>query len=93
MSETVALLQIASLGLAACCAIALLVWAASVPLRDVSIVDSAWSLLVLAPALVALAFAPPGNAAWLLPVEPVFHVSRAPESWAAALARLRSRAS
>jgi len=41
----------------------------------------------------ALAFAPPGNAAWLLPVEPIFHVSSAPESWAAALARLRSRAS
>ena len=68
MSETIALLQIASLGLAACCAISLLVWAASVPLRDVSIVDSAWSLLVLAPALVALAFAPPASprAPWVL---------------------------
>lgn len=40
-----------------------------------------------------LAFAPPGNAAWLLPVEPIFHVSSAPENWAPALARLRTRAS
>ena len=60
-------LHIAGLGLAACCAVALLVWVASVPLRDVSIVDSAWSLLVLAPVLVALALAPqPGpRAPWL----------------------------
>jgi DNA-binding winged helix-turn-helix (wHTH) protein/cytochrome c-type biogenesis protein CcmH/NrfG len=41
----------------------------------------------------ALGFAPPGNAAWLLPLEPIFHVSNAPAHWAAALARLRTRAS
>ena len=41
----------------------------------------------------ALAFAPPGNAAWLLPVEPLLGVAARPESWAGALARLRQRAS
>jgi len=41
----------------------------------------------------ALAFAPPGNAAWLLPVEPLLGVSVRPEVWAGALARLRERAS
>jgi len=51
-------LHVAALGLAACCAAALLVWAVSVPLRDVSIVDSAWSLLVLAPVLVAAVLVP-----------------------------------
>lgn len=68
MSDGVTLLHVAALGLAACAALALLVWAASVPLRDVSIVDSVWSLLVLAPALVAAALVPqPGpRAGWLL---------------------------
>ena len=51
-------LEIAALGLAACCVVAVIVWAASVPLRDVSIVDSAWPLLVLAPVLVAVALVP-----------------------------------
>jgi len=40
----------------------------------------------------ALSFAPPGNAAWLLPVEPVFSVVTRPAAWASALARLRNRA-
>jgi DNA-binding winged helix-turn-helix (wHTH) protein len=40
----------------------------------------------------ALAFAPPGNAAWFLPVEPVFAVSARPNAWSSALARLRQRA-
>lgn len=68
MNEALTLAQIAGLGLAACCAIALLAWAVSVPLRDVSIVDSAWSLLVLAPALVAAAAAPQAGprAPWVL---------------------------
>ena len=57
MNDAATLMHIGGLGLAACCAIALPVWAASVPMRDVSIVDSAWSLLVLAPALVAAALA------------------------------------
>ena len=39
-----------------------------------------------------LAFAPPGNAAWFLPVEPLLDVTAHPDSWAAALARLRERA-
>ena len=42
----------AALGLAAGGAIAALTWAVSVPRRDVSIVDSVWSVLVLAPACV-----------------------------------------
>jgi steroid 5-alpha reductase family enzyme len=58
MTEVAALLPGAALGLAASGAIAVLVWAASMPLRDVSIVDSAWGFLVLAPALVAAARAP-----------------------------------
>ena len=40
----------------------------------------------------ALAAAPPGNAGWLLPVEPLLHVSARPEIWALPLARLRTRA-
>lgn len=68
MNETLTLAHIAGLGLAACCAIALVAWAVSVPLRDVSVVDSAWSLLVLAPALVAAAAAPQAGprAPWVL---------------------------
>jgi len=41
----------------------------------------------------ALAFAPPGNAAWLLPVEPLFDVSQHRSAWSGALTRLRQRAS
>jgi len=44
-------LQLATAGLAAGAGLALVVWAASVPWRDVSIVDSAWGFLVLVPAL------------------------------------------
>lgn len=68
MNDPATLAHVAGLGLAACCAIALLLWAASVPLRDVSIVDSAWSLLVLTPAVVAAAFLPQTGprAPWLL---------------------------
>jgi DNA-binding winged helix-turn-helix (wHTH) protein/Tfp pilus assembly protein PilF len=40
----------------------------------------------------ALASAPPGNAGWLLPVEPLFNVSSTPDAWASVLARLRTRA-
>jgi DNA-binding winged helix-turn-helix (wHTH) protein len=41
----------------------------------------------------ALAAAPAGNAGWLLPIEPLLHVIAHPDVWAAALARLRTRAS
>jgi tetratricopeptide (TPR) repeat protein len=40
----------------------------------------------------ALANAPPGNAGWLLPVEPMLQVSAHADIWAPALARLRVRA-
>ena len=40
----------------------------------------------------ALAAAPPGNAGWVIPIEPLLHVSAQPDIWVAALARLRSRA-
>jgi DNA-binding winged helix-turn-helix (wHTH) protein len=39
-----------------------------------------------------LAMAPPGNAGWLLPLEPLLHVTSHPNIWAPALARLRTRA-
>jgi DNA-binding winged helix-turn-helix (wHTH) protein len=39
-----------------------------------------------------LAAAPPGNAGWLLPLEPLLHVTAHPGTWAPALARLRTRA-
>ena len=41
----------------------------------------------------ALAGAPPGNAGWLLPVEPLLNISRNPDVWAPVFARLRARAS
>jgi DNA-binding winged helix-turn-helix (wHTH) protein len=40
----------------------------------------------------ALAAAPPGNAGWLLPIEPMLNVSAHPDLWAPALARVRNRA-
>jgi DNA-binding winged helix-turn-helix (wHTH) protein len=40
----------------------------------------------------ALAESPPGNAGWLLPVEPLLYVSSHAAIWAPALARLRNRA-
>jgi tetratricopeptide (TPR) repeat protein len=40
----------------------------------------------------ALAAAPAGNAGWLLPVEPLIHISAQSAAWAAVLARLRTRA-
>ena len=40
----------------------------------------------------ALASAPPGNAGWLLPVEPLLNVAGNPQAWSAALARLQARA-
>lgn len=40
----------------------------------------------------ALSLAAPGSAGWLLPLEPLLHVSAEPGVWAAALARLRHRA-
>ncbi len=41
----------------------------------------------------ALIEAPPGNAGWLIPIEPLLHVGRDRGAWAAVLARLRTRAS
>ena len=58
MNDTGALVHAATLGLAASGVIAALTWAASVTRRDVSIVDSVWSVLVLAPACVAWAVLP-----------------------------------
>ena len=67
MSDPGTVLPIAVAGLVACVALALVVWGVSLPLRDVSIVDGAWSLLVLVPALVAAAVAPAGpRTAWVL---------------------------
>ena len=40
----------------------------------------------------ALAEAPASPSGWLLPLEPLLHVSARPEIWANALARLRNRA-
>jgi hypothetical protein len=40
----------------------------------------------------ALTAAPPGNAGWLIPVEPMLHVVGAQDLWAPVLARLRTRA-
>jgi DNA-binding winged helix-turn-helix (wHTH) protein len=40
----------------------------------------------------ALSAASPGSALWLLPVEPLLNVTSAPETWASALACLRTRA-
>jgi DNA-binding winged helix-turn-helix (wHTH) protein len=40
----------------------------------------------------ALAAAPPGNAGWLLPIEPLLNVVAAPGPWAPVLSRLRTRA-
>jgi DNA-binding winged helix-turn-helix (wHTH) protein len=40
----------------------------------------------------ALSAAPPGNAAWLLPVEPLLQATAHPEVWRSTLARLRHRA-
>jgi DNA-binding winged helix-turn-helix (wHTH) protein len=40
----------------------------------------------------ALTRAPAGSAGWLLPVEPLLNVRAAPDVWAPALARLRTRA-
>jgi DNA-binding winged helix-turn-helix (wHTH) protein len=39
-----------------------------------------------------LSMAPPGNAGWLIPVEPTLNVASAPDTWAPVLARLRTRA-
>lgn len=40
----------------------------------------------------ALANAPPGNAGWTVPIEPLLQVARNPAAWTLALARLRNRA-
>jgi DNA-binding winged helix-turn-helix (wHTH) protein len=40
----------------------------------------------------ALSAAPPSNAAWLLPVEPLLNIGTAPAEWKSALARLSARA-
>ncbi len=41
----------------------------------------------------ALVEPPPGNAGWLIPIEPLLHVGRDRGAWRALLARLRTRAS
>jgi hypothetical protein len=41
----------------------------------------------------ALRSAPPGNAGWLVPIEPLLGVSQARAAWAPVLAALRTRAS
>jgi DNA-binding winged helix-turn-helix (wHTH) protein/Flp pilus assembly protein TadD len=41
----------------------------------------------------ALAAAPPGNAGWLLPIEPLLDIAHAPDAWAPVLAALSGRAS
>jgi hypothetical protein len=40
----------------------------------------------------ALATAEPGNAGWLLPLDPLLRPAGAPAMWASALARVRTRA-
>ena len=50
----------AAWGLLACIGLAAGVWALSLPLRDVSIVDIAWGALVVTPGLVAAALLPHG---------------------------------
>lgn len=40
----------------------------------------------------ALDAAPPGNAGWIVPVEPMINVTAAPDVWAPVLGRLRTRA-
>jgi DNA-binding winged helix-turn-helix (wHTH) protein len=40
----------------------------------------------------ALIVAPPGNAGWLVPLDPLLDVRRAPDAWAPVLQRLRDRA-
>ena len=39
----------------------------------------------------ALSTTPPGNAGWLIPVEPMLNVVSAPDTWAPVLTRLRTR--
>ena len=41
----------------------------------------------------ALAAAPPGNAGWTIPIEPLLNVGRTAAAWTPVLARLRTRAS
>lgn len=40
----------------------------------------------------ALAEAPPGNAGWLIPIEPLLNPSARPDAWSRVLARLKNRA-
>lgn len=58
MTPVPAWLHAAALGLGAGVLLAMVVWAVSVPRRDVSIVDSAWGFLVLVPALVVATLLP-----------------------------------
>ncbi len=51
-----------TVGLAASLLLAIATWVASQPLRDVSIVDAAWSALVLVPALVVAMLVPQAGA-------------------------------
>ena len=42
--------------------------------------------------LMALDMAPPGNAGWIIPIEPLLGVWRNPEAWAPVLSKLKKRA-
>ncbi len=63
-------MRIALFGLLATAAIAFAIWLASLPRRDVSLVDRAWSWMVAAPALVVAASVPavPPAAVWMLAI-------------------------
>ena len=58
MTDLGAIPSVAAIGLIAAVVLAGAVWVGSVLLRDVSIVDSVWSLLVLTPAVVAAVMLP-----------------------------------
>ncbi len=66
MTGALSLLQPALAGLAVTLSLAIAVWAWSLPLRDVSIVDIAWGLLVLAAAVVSAGLQPGPRAPVLL---------------------------
>jgi hypothetical protein len=40
----------------------------------------------------ALAMAPPGNAGWMIPIDPLLGVWREPDAWAPALRHVMERA-
>ena len=66
MSLDASLLQAAAWGLAAGASLAVVVWIRSLGRRDVSIVDSAWSFLILVPALAVVVLLPQTGARTML---------------------------